>query len=222
MNGYNFTERVRRVLMHAREEATALRHEYVGTEHILLGLLRGGGVAVAALENLGTNLGEVRETVLQTVKPRPAGSAGTAAASSGGLLGAIAETIGFPPRDYDLPYTSRAKKILELAMSEARTLHHSYVGTEHVLLGLMREERGIAAQVLTSTGLTTDRIRTEVIRLLGEPLPDARPAAESGAQPRTDQEAAITLVIEHPDGTIEARKFRRTGDAVSFLNGLEY
>jgi len=222
MNGYNFTERVRAVLMHAREEAIALRHEYVATEHILLALLKGGGVAEAALENLGTNLGDVRNAVLQTVTPGPADSTVTAAAASGGLLGAIAETIGFAPRGPDMPYTSRAKKTLELAMSEARSLRHAYVGTEHLLLGLMREERGIAAQVLTSTGLTIDRVRDEVIRLLGEPLPDARPATGVSAEHQSDKEAAITLVIEHPDGTIEARKFRRTGDAVSFLNGLEY
>ena len=221
MNGYNFTERVRHVLMRAREEAVSLRHEYVGTEHILLALLKGGGVAQAALENLGTNLGDVRNTVLQHVKPGSVDS-NSITAASGGLLDAIAETIGFAPRGPDLPYTSRAKKTLELAMSEARSLRHSYVGTEHLLLGLMREERGIAAQVLTSTGLTIDGVRAEVIRLLGEPLPNGRPSDESGAVQRSDMETAITLVIEHPDGTIEARKFRRPGDAVSSLNGLEY
>lgn len=215
MNGFNFTERVRRVLQVARQEAIALRHEYVGTEHMLLGLGEGGGVAEAALTNLGVDLRKMRETVLDTVKPGPADGGITAAAASGGLLGAIADTIGLR-HDPDLPYTSRAKKVLELSMSEARALNHSYVGTEHLLLGLLREERGIAAQVLTSMGVTIAGVRDEVVRLLGTDLPTS---------PRTvpsDVEASITLVIEHPDGRIEARKFRRSGDAVSFLSGLEY
>jgi len=113
----------------AREEAARLHHEYVGTEHILLGLIREGeGVAAAVLTNLNVDLDEIQQKIEETVKK------GKAPASAG------------PP---DLPYTSRAKKVLELAMSEARELNHSYVGTEHLLLGLLREEKGIAAQVLT-------------------------------------------------------------------------
>ena len=223
MNGYNFTERVRRVLQNAREESIALRHEYVGTEHILLGLLGAGGVADAALQNLGTNVENVRNTILETVRPGPADRSATAAAASGGLLGAIADSMGFRQEKIDLPYTSRAKKVLELSMTEARELRHSYVGTEHLLLGLMREEHGIAAQVLTSTGLTITGVRDEIIRLLGTPVPDSgMPAKSRYRDDQPDTEAAITLVIEHPDGRIEAKKFRRTGDAVSFLNGLEY
>ena len=221
MNGYNFTERVRRVLQRAREEAIALRHEYVGTEHILLGLLGAGGVAEAALQNLGTNLESVRRTILETVRPGPADSTPTAAAATGGILGAIAESMGFGHR-MDLPYTSRAKKVLELSMSEARDLRHSYVGTEHLLLGLMREERGIAAQILVSAGLTTNTLRDEILRLLGD-TPTELPQAEPKRRDvRTDTEAAITLVVEHPDGRIEAKKFRSTSEAVSFLNALEY
>lgn len=214
MNGFNFTERVRKVLQVARQEAIALRHEYVGTEHILLGLGEGGGVAEAALTNLGIDLRRMRENVLETVKPGPADGGITAAAASGGLLGAIADTIGLR-HDRDLPYTSRAKRVLELSMSEARELKHSYVGTEHLLLGVLREEKGIGAQVLTSMGITTSGVRDEVIRLLGTDAPTS---------PRTvppDVEASITLVIEHPDGRIEARKFRRAGDAVSYLKEME-
>ena len=222
MTGYNFTERVRRVLQNAREEAMALRHEYVGTEHILLGLLGAGGVAEAALQNLETNVEDVRNKILETVRPGPADGSATAPATSGGLFGAIADSIGFRQK-MDLPYTSRAKKVLELSMTEARELRHSYVGTEHLLLGLMREERGIAAQILTSTGLTITSVRDEVIRLLGTPVAEsAMPGAPRSRDDQSDTEAAITLVIEHPDGRIEAKKFRRTGDAVSFLNGLEY
>src|SRR5215208_3171022 len=119
MNGYNFTERVRKVLAMAREEAARLHHEYVGTEHILLGLIREGeGVAAAVLQNLSVDLDEIQQKIEETV-----------------LVGKAAQATG-----PDLPYTSRAKKVLELAMSEARELNHSYVGTEHLLLGLLREE----------------------------------------------------------------------------------
>jgi|RhiMethySRZTD1v2_1073278.scaffolds.fasta_scaffold91906_2 ATP-dependent Clp protease ATP-binding subunit ClpC len=219
MNGYNFTERVRKSLQLARQEASALRHDYVGTEHILLGLVaEGGGVAESAITNLGIKLSDVRTAVLQTVKP---GQADGANDTSPGLLSAIAETIGVRRSDPDLPYTSRAKKALELSMMEARELNHAYVGTEHLLLGLLREERGIAAQVLSNLGMTTTGVRAEVLRLLGGAPPSAAPS-ETERAARTEREAAITLVVEHPDGRIEAKKFTRSGDAVSFLKGLEY
>ena len=145
MNGYNFTERVRKVLAMAREEAARLHHEYVGTEHILLGLIREGeGVAAAVLNNLSVDLEEIQQKIEETVKK------GKAAQASGP----------------DLPYTSRAKKVLELAMGEARELNHSYVGTEHLLLGLLREEKGIAAQVLSEAGVNLEAARAETLRLL--------------------------------------------------------
>src|SRR5213082_3722590 len=138
MNGYNFTERVRKVLAMAREEAARLHHEYVWTEHILLGLIREGeGVAATVLQNLSVELDEIQQKIEETVKK-----------------GKAAQTTG-----PDLPYTSRAKKVLELAMSEARELNHSYVGTEHLLLGLLREEKGIAAQVLTDAGVNLEQAR---------------------------------------------------------------
>jgi len=146
MNGYNFTDRVRMVLQMAREEAARLHHEYVGTEHILLGLIREGeGTAAAVLTCLNIDLEEVSGRIEETVKP------GKAAAPAGP----------------DLPYTSRAKKVLEFAMSEARQLQHAYVGTEHLLLGLLREEKGIGAQVLMDAGVTLQEARSEVLRLLG-------------------------------------------------------
>ncbi|MGZ8491966.1 MAG: Clp protease N-terminal domain-containing protein, partial [Gemmatirosa sp.] len=152
MNGYNFTERVRKVLAMAREEAARLHHEYVGTEHILLGLIREGeGVAAAVLQNLNVDLDEIQQKIEETVKK------GKAAQATGP----------------DLPYTSRAKKVLELAMAEARELNHSYVGTEHLLLGLLREEKGIAAQVLTDTGVNLEAARAETLRLLGNESPQA-------------------------------------------------
>jgi ATP-dependent Clp protease ATP-binding subunit ClpC len=134
----------------AREEAARLHHEYVGTEHILLGLIREGeGVAAAVLQSLNVDLDEIQQKIEDTVKK------GKAAQATGP----------------DLPYTSRAKKVLELAMSEARELNHSYVGTEHLLLGLLREEKGIAAQVLTDSGVNLDAARTETLRLLGTEMP---------------------------------------------------
>ena len=161
MNGYNFTERVRKVLAMAREEAARLHHEYVGTEHILLGLIREGeGVAAAVLQSLNVDLDEIQQKIEDTVKK------GKAAQATGP----------------DLPYTSRAKKVLELAMSEARELNHSYVGTEHLLLGLLREEKGIAAQVLTDSGVNLDAARAETLRLLGTELPPAgAPTAQAGS-----------------------------------------
>src|SRR5829696_5638182 len=160
MNGYNFTERVRKVLAMAREEAARLHHEYVGTEHILLGLIREGeGVAAAVLQNLSVDLDDIQQKIEETVKK-----------------GKAAQTTG-----PDLPYTSRAKKVLELAMSEARELNHSYVGTEHLLLGLLREEKGIAAQVLTDAGVNLDAARAETLRILGTEMPQQGSGAQQAA-----------------------------------------
>jgi len=162
MNGYNFTERVRKVLAMAREEAARLHHEYVGTEHILLGLIREGeGVAAQVLQNLSVDLDEIQQKIEETVKK------GKAATATGP----------------DLPYTSRAKKVLELAMAEARELNHSYVGTEHLLLGLLREEKGIAAQVLTDAGINLDEARKETLRLLGTELPQSAATASATGNP---------------------------------------
>jgi ATP-dependent Clp protease ATP-binding subunit ClpC len=169
MNGYNFTERVRKVLAMAREEAARLHHEYVGTEHILLGLIREGeGVAAAVLQNLSVDLEEVTQKIEDTVKK------GKAAQATGP----------------DLPYTSRAKKVLELAMAEARDLNHSYVGTEHLLLGLVREEKGIAAQVLGDAGVSLESARAETLRLLGTEMPPAAPAAAAAEKPGAAPTAA--------------------------------
>ncbi|MEP6779716.1 MAG: ATP-dependent Clp protease ATP-binding subunit, partial [Gemmatimonadaceae bacterium] len=141
----------------AREEAARLHHEYVGTEHILLGLIREGeGVAATVLQNLNVDLDEVQQRIEEQVKK------GKAQQATGP----------------DLPYTSRAKKVLELAMAEARDLNHSYVGTEHLLLGLLREEKGIAAQVLTDAGVNLEAARSETLRLLGSP--DVSSSAQSG------------------------------------------
>ena len=152
MIGYNFTERVRRVLAFARDEAERLHHEYIGTEHILLGLLRDDeGVAAAALLNLRFNPDATRKMLEEIVRP------GKSSSSSN-----------------ELPYTSRAKKVLELSVAEARDLNHNYLGTEHLLIGLLREQQGIAAQVLADQGLTIDAVRDEVLRLIGDTVTTSR------------------------------------------------
>ena len=150
---YNFTDRVRKVLAMAREEAIRLQHDYVGTEHILLGLIREGeGVAAAVLQHLSADLEQIHERVEESVRKGKA-------------------TIALG----ELPYTSRAKKVLEFAMKEARELTHSYVGTEHLLLGLLREEKGIAAQVLNSLGVTLDEARGETRKVLGTDVTPSEP-----------------------------------------------
>jgi ATP-dependent Clp protease ATP-binding subunit ClpC len=175
MNGYNFTDRVRKVLQMAREEAARLHHEYVGTEHILLGLIREGeGVAAAVLTNLNVDLDEIQQRIEETVKKGKAPA----------------------PEGPDLPYTSRAKKVLELAMSEARELNHSYVGTEHLLLGLLREEKGIAAQVLTDAGVSLEQARAETLRLLGSDVPSPSKGGQGAAAPRAEKKSK-TPALDH-------------------------
>ena len=140
-----FTERARRVLMLAQEEALRFGHNYMGTEHLLLGLVgEGEGVAARALANLGVELNDIRPRVEW-------------------ILGrgdrAVAGEIGLTPR---------AKKIIELSVDEARRLGHHYIGTEHLLLGMIREGEGIAAGVLEGLGVSLDKVRTEVVRVLAE------------------------------------------------------
>jgi len=180
---YNFTDRVRKVLAMAREEAIRLQHDYVGTEHILLGLIREGeGVAAAVLTNLNVDLDQIHERVEESVRKGKA-------------------TIALG----ELPYTSRAKKVLEFAMSEAREFNHSYVGTEHLLLGLLREEKGIAAQVLNSLGVTLDEARSETLKVLGSDVSPSEPAgigSGAGSGPGTAKRATRSRRL--PRSTISA------------------
>ncbi|MCU1492926.1 MAG: ATPase domain protein [Acidimicrobiaceae bacterium] len=159
-----FTDRARRVLVLAQEEARLLNHSFIGTEHILLGLIHEGeGLAAKALESLGISLEAVREKVEETIGP--AGSAPT----------------GSPP------FTPRAKKVLELSLREALQLGHNYIGTEHMLLGLVREGEGVAAQVLQSLGADLPRVRQQVIQLLSGY--QGRETASAGTGGSTGQEA---------------------------------
>jgi ATP-dependent Clp protease ATP-binding subunit ClpA len=197
MNDPNFTTRVRIVLQMAREEAARLHHEYVGTEHILLALIdEEEGVALAVLTNLNMDLEEIRRKIEETVKT---GKAGAAAGP-------------------DLPYASRAKKVLEFAMSEARELNFDNVGTEHLLIGLLREEKGIAAQVLTDAGLTIEATRKEMLRLLA--------GMKVGGSPRTvvsgerDQrfKTAIGLIELHH---VRFGSYPNSLDDLQFLGGRD-
>jgi ATP-dependent Clp protease ATP-binding subunit ClpC len=138
-----FTDKARRVVVLAQEEAKLLNHNYIGTEHILLGLIHEGeGVAAKALESLGINLDAVRDQVQEIIGQGQQAPSG------------------------HIPFTPRAKKVLELSLREALQLGHSYIGTEHLLLGLIREGEGVAAQVLTRLGADTNRVRQQVIQLL--------------------------------------------------------
>jgi len=178
---YNFTDRVRKVLAMAREEAIRLQHDYVGTEHILLGLIREGeGVAAAVLQNLSVDLEQIQERVEESVR-----------------RGKATIALG------ELPYTSRAKKVLEFAMAEARELNHSYVGTEHLLLGLLREEKGIAAEVLGQLGISLEDARRETLKLLGsEPnaaqaSPTSSASAMGGTSTPKGEKKSKTPALDH-------------------------
>src|SRR5881296_466506 len=140
-----FTDRARKVMQLANQEAQRLNHEYIGTEHILLGLVKeGSGVAANVLKNLDVDLRKIRLEVEKIVQAGP-----------------DMVTMG------KLPQTPRAKKVIEYAIEEARQLNHNYVGTEHLLLGLLREHDGVAAQVLMNLGLRLEDVREEVLNLLG-------------------------------------------------------
>jgi ATP-dependent Clp protease ATP-binding subunit ClpC len=144
-----FTDRARKTMALANQEAQRLNHEYIDTEHILLGLVKeGAGVGANVLKRLGVDLDKTRREVEKLIKTPPK----TATAGK-------------------LPQTSGAKRVIEYAIQESRNLGHNYVGTEHLLLGLLLEHNGIAAQVLVNLGLKLHDIREEVINMLGGPLP---------------------------------------------------
>ncbi len=144
-----FTERARKVIVYAKEEARRFNHDYIGTEHLLLGLVREGeGVAAAVLQKLGVDLETIRMEVEKMVQPGPP-----------------TQVLG------DIPFTPRSKKALELSAEEARALGHNYIGTEHLLLGLVKEGEGMAYRVLLNLGLDLGKLRNEVMELLGSGIP---------------------------------------------------
>ncbi|MEY2469001.1 MAG: ATP-dependent Clp protease ATP-binding subunit ClpC, partial [Actinomycetota bacterium] len=168
-----FTDRARRVLVLAQEEARLLNHNFIGTEHILLGLIHEGeGTAAKALESLGITLEAVREKVEETIGP------------------AGASTTGSPP------FTPRAKKVLELSLREALQLGHNYIGTEHMLLGVVREGEGVAATVLQSLGADLSRVRQQVIQLLSSGGLGGKEAAASGVSGQAAESTSGSPVLD--------------------------
>nr|HPG00911.1 Clp protease N-terminal domain-containing protein [Kiritimatiellia bacterium] len=154
----NFTPRAQQVLQLARKEADRFNHGYVGTEHLLLGLIAlGQGVAVNVLQRMGVNLEQVRLEVEKAVG-----------------VGPETKTVG------NVPFTPRVKKVLALAGSEARALNHAYVGTEHILLGVLREGEGVASRVLKNLGIDLDKARIEVMKELD---PNYDPNMDMGPEP---------------------------------------
>ncbi len=166
-----FTDRARRVVVLAQEEARRLNHNYIGTEHLLLGLVREGeGVAAKALESLDISLADARAQVEEII-----GHGGQAPAEH-------------------IPFTPRAKKVLELSLRAALQLRHDHIGTEHILLGLVRESEGVAAQVLVNLGAELSRVRQQVIQLLSyagakerQPGSSANAAAATEEDPYTEE-----------------------------------
>src|SRR3979411_1745018 len=160
-----FTDRARKVMQLANQEAQRFNHEYIGTEHILLGLVKeGSGVAANVLKNLDIDLRKIR---LEVEKRVPAGP--------------DMVTMG------KLPQTPRAKKFIEYSIEEARNLNHNYVGTEHLLLGLLREQEGVAAQVLMNLGLKLEDVREEVLNLLGHNMPNESESGGGGGGSGTER-----------------------------------
>ncbi len=155
-----FTDRARKVMQLANQEAQRFNHEYIGTEHVLLGLIKeGSGVAANVLKNLDVDLRKIRLEVEKLVQSGP-----------------DMVTMG------KLPQTPRAKKVIEYSMEEARNLNHNYVGTEHILLGLLREQEGVAAQVLMNLGLKLEEVREEVLNLLGHGLEGSEGGERGGTE----------------------------------------
>jgi ATP-dependent Clp protease ATP-binding subunit ClpC len=188
-----FTDRARRVLVLAQEEARLLNHNYIGTEHLLLGLIHEGeGVAATALESLGMSLEAVRSQVEEIIGQGQSAPTG------------------------HIPFTPRAKKVLELSLREAKQLGHNYIGTEHILLGLIREGEGVAAQVLVKLGAGLDRVRQQVIHVLSG---SAAAGMEAGARTRLvrmtvpeelrQAEEQLAQVRREKEAAIDAEDFER-------------
>ena len=172
-----FTERARKVIILAKEEARRFNHDYIGTEHILLGLVREGeGVAATVLQKMGVSLENIRIEVETLVPPGP-----------------TTQIIG------DIPFTPRAKKALELSAEEARSLGHNYIGTEHLLLGLIREGEGIASQVLLNLSLDLNTVRNEVMEILGSALPGGMGGAGPAGQQAKSKTPGFRRLWPRPD-----------------------
>jgi ATP-dependent Clp protease ATP-binding subunit ClpC len=195
--GYDFTQRVRGALIKAREEAHRRNHEYVGTEHLLIGLLEEDDALVMdVMENLGARPYEIRTTLERVIQN-----------------GAPSKKPSLP----DLPYTSRARVVLDQSIAVAHEFGDGYVGTQHLLLGLVRENQGIAAQVLAAAGLTEPSLRREIVRLLqGEGVAAALDIDTSYRQ-ETQVPLSIAVEVRYEDGTLAKKVFTSPTEAIGFL-----
>jgi len=178
-----FTEKAIKVIMLAQEEARRLGHNFVGTEQVLLGLIgEGTGIAAKTLKSMGVNLKDARVEVEKI----------------------IGRGSGFVA--VEIPFTPRAKRVLELSWDEARQLGHNYIGTEHLLLGLIREGEGVAARVLENLGVDLNKIRSNVVKMLGETKPQA---VSSGARTSSTSKAKTPSLDEFgTDLTLAAQEMR--------------
>jgi ATP-dependent Clp protease ATP-binding subunit ClpA len=179
MANERFTDRARKVMQLANKEAIRFNHEYIGTEHILLGLIgEGAGVAANVFKNLDIDLRKVRIEIEKIV-----------------MAGPDLVTLG------KLPQTPRAKKVIEYAIEEARNLNHDYVGTEHVLLGLLREGEGVAGEILMNLGLMLEDVREEVLNLLGHNIDSSQVGSRRGGIPAGQD--LSTALVHIPDSVIQ-------------------
>ena len=175
-----FTEKAIKVIMLAQEEARRLGHNFVGTEQILLGLIgEGTGIAAKVLKSMGVNLKDARVEVEKI----------------------IGRGSGFVA--VEIPFTPRAKRVLELSLEEARQLGHNYIGTEHLLLGLIREGEGVAARVLENLALDLTKIRTQVIRLLGDTAESTTGAPQNKGKTPTLEEFGSNLTQKAAEGKLD-------------------
>lgn len=197
MSGYDFTARVRGALIKAREEAQRRHHDHVGSEHLLLGLLgEDDPLVMDVLENLGVNPMILQQAIEQRAREGQPGRAKAIA---------------------DLPYTARARVVLDQAIAVAHEFGDGYVGTQHLLLGLIRERHGIAAQELNAAGLTEPRLRREIVRILqGEGV--AAMLDDAGPD-QTDTQVPLSIAVEvrYEDGTLAKKVFASKDAAIGFL-----
>jgi len=196
--GYDFTQRVRGALIKAREEAHRRNHDYVGTEHLLIGLLdEDDALVMDVLENVGAAPYDIRATVERMIQN-----------------GAPSQK----PRLPDLPYTPRARIVLDQAIAVAHEFGDGYVGTQHLLLGLIRENQGIAAQALMAAGLTEPILRREIVRLLqGEGVAAALDIDTSDRRQDTQIPLSIAVEVRYEDGTLAKKVFTSPTEAIGFL-----
>lgn len=198
MAGYDFTTRVRGALIKAREEAHRRNHEYVGTEHLLLGLLDEDDTLVLdVLDNLGASPARVRDIVDGMIQ--------------NGLTTARS-------RIPDLPYTPRARVVLDQAIAVAHEFGDGYVGTQHLLLGLIRERQSIGALALVNAGLSEASLRREIVRLLqGEAVADALDGDVDRSREETQVPLSFAVEVRYEDGTLAKKTFTSRDEAIGFI-----